>query len=795
MLFSSLLLALLPVVTTQDEPVPPPPVEEPAPEANQEPVKPAPAKPAPEVTQPAADPAPVPAEPTAATQANAEVEQALQPQAQPIQEPAVQEPPPAPEDPARRRLRAADFARVRQVTEIESAGDGSQAVIAVREVYGDPTDREDAHGYRTHLYLLRRGSDTFDQLTHGERGGSSPAISPDGRTLAFLRPGEGEDEERGAGTSQVWLMSTNQPGEARQLTHVEGGLGNPRWLPHGGALLLSRSREAGEIDGPSPYDVERPGRTTADIPEGTEPGFQDLARLRAWMTAGAEDGAPSVFHRVDFQAEQGLAGAPSVAQLVRIDASTGALHELSSGWRDAGNGVVSPDGRRVAFISNIQTDGQHPDRSRHSGLFLLELAGGAPRQLFADPTRTVDEVVWSDDGATLYACLSDTSEPTFALSKLVALSLESPSPRELLPDFDGDVFNLDYAGGVLTFRANVEGSVQLHGLDLESGVARGIVEPDGGVLAYSLGANGRILYALSEGANPCEVYRLEGGAEHPRLTDLHASWLADYELSLPTADWVERDGEPRVQYWRMPALGVAADAKVPVLLQTHGGPHVMWGPGSFTMWHELQFFAARGYHVVYANPRGSSGYGYDFRKGNYRDWGVGPAGDVLAALDASLSQLPGADPQQLFTTGGSYAGYLTAWIVSQDHRFKAAAAQRGVYDLATFFGEGNAWRLVEWSFGGMPWNAEVRALLDAQSPFTHVDKITTPLLILHANQDLRTGVTQSEMMYRALKALERPVEYVRYPEAGHDLSRAGDPVQRIDRLTRIAEFFVRFGGA
>ena len=143
-------------------------------------------------------------------------------------------------------------------------------------------------------------------------------------------------------------------------------------------------------------------------------------------------------------------------------------------------------------------------------------------------------------------------------------------------------------------------------------------------------------------------------------------------------------------------------------------------------------------------------------------------------------------------TGGSYAGYLTAWIVGHDHRFKAAVAQRGVYDLATFFGEGNAWRLVPSHFGGYPW--EAGSLLDYNSPQSYVDQIQTPLLIMHGDNDLRTGVIQSEVLYKSLKALERPVEYVRYPNAGHELSRSGDPKQRIDRLLRIYEFMERYVG-
>ncbi len=240
----------------------------------------------------------------------------------------------------------------------------------------------------------------------------------------------------------------------------------------------------------------------------------------------------------------------------------------------------------------------------------------------------------------------------------------------------------------------------------------------------------------------------------------------------------------------------------PVLLQMHGGPTAMWGPGEASMWHELQFFASRGWGVVYSNPRGSGGYGYRFQRANERDWGQGPMGDVLAAYDHALARAPWADTTKQLLTGGSYAGYLTAWIVGHTDRFDAAAAQRGVYDLPTFFGEGNAWRLVPNYFGGYPWSdstvsylggtARIRDVLARESPLTYVANIHTPLLIKHGDNDRRTGFVQSEMLFRSLAALGREVEYARYPGATHELSRAGDPKLRMDRLLRIYEFLARY---
>jgi dipeptidyl aminopeptidase/acylaminoacyl peptidase len=330
-------------------------------------------------------------------------------------------------------------------------------------------------------------------------------------------------------------------------------------------------------------------------------------------------------------------------------------------------------------------------------------------------------------------------------------------------------------------------------------------------------------YVITEITNPYELYanNAEFGRER-RLSSHNATWLGDKQISRPTTFTVTHD-TLEIQGWVMPPTTRSDTASYPLLVEMHGGPSAMWGPGEATMWHEFQLFAARGYGIVYSNPRGSGGYGRDFKAANFQDWGTGPAGDVLAAAEYA-ADLSWTDPTRQVLTGGSYAGYLTAWMVSQDHRFEAAVAQRGVYDLPVFFGEGRAWRLVPDHFGGYPWEGDVpppmhvsdslwtqidtvgsdttiadttdallpREALLRNSPITYVDQITTPLLIMHADEDLRTGVIQSEALYKSLKVLGRPVEYVRYPNAGHDLSRSGDPQQRIDRLLRIYEFMERF---
>ena len=241
----------------------------------------------------------------------------------------------------------------------------------------------------------------------------------------------------------------------------------------------------------------------------------------------------------------------------------------------------------------------------------------------------------------------------------------------------------------------------------------------------------------------------------------------------------------------MKPYGYEAGKKYPAILDIHGGPTAMWGPGESSMWHEFQYYASKGYVVVYGNPRGSGGYGAEFLKANLNDWGKGPTYDVLTYLDKAVA-LGFIDSSKLAVTGGSYAGYLVAWIISHDQRFKAACAQRGVYDLGTFFGEGNAWRLVPNYFGGYPWEAAAKPNIERESPINYVADIHTPFIIFHGENDLRTGVIQSEMLYKSLKVMGRTVEYVRHPGGTHELTRTGNNRQRIDQMLRTMEFIERF---
>ncbi len=410
------------------------------------------------------------------------------------------------------------------------------------------------------------------------------------------------------------------------------------------------------------------------------------------------------------------------------------------------------------------------------------------------PGYTVSSPCWSPDGERIAFTARDTTELSAAntLVGIVEPDREPGSGSLVWPTRALDLSTRQYRwspdGKSLYFTASVHGSIPIYRVRLQDGEIRQLVSGDRGAVSFDLRGD-RLAYVITEPANPSEVYLADaGGAGERRVSALNTRWLAGVYVQPHRSFYYPSFDGRRIQAWLIEPVGYEPGRKYPLAVEIHGGPHSMWGPGERTMWHEFQLLAANGYFVLYTNPRGSGGYGYDFKYAIQRAWGDGPMRDVLTAVD-SVVRRGLADEERMVVTGGSYAGYLTAYLLGHDHRFKAAVAQRGVYDLATFFGEGNAWRLVRYEFDTYPW--EDFETLRAQSPITYAHQIETPLLIMHADRDLRTGVSQSEMLYRTLKVLRKPVEYVRYPREGHDLSRTGEPRLRVDRLLRILEFFER----
>jgi dipeptidyl aminopeptidase/acylaminoacyl peptidase len=299
---------------------------------------------------------------------------------------------------------------------------------------------------------------------------------------------------------------------------------------------------------------------------------------------------------------------------------------------------------------------------------------------------------------------------------------------------------------------------------------------------------GGLVYVSGMIHQPSELYTSgPDGSGESQITSTNAELLAEVHVAEALDTQVTSPDGWDVQAWLLPPVTLEQEngKKHPLIVEIHGGPHAMYG---YDFFHEMQLMAARGFGVLFCNPRGSQGYGQHFNACTRASWGDADMPDVIASLDTALAQFDWIDTDRLGVTGGSYGGYLTNWIVSHDNRFKAAVTQRCVSSFHSFFGTSDIGvNFGEFEFGGVPW--QDADLLLRHSPISYVDNITTPLLIIHSENDLRCPIEQAEQMFIALKYLEREVAFVRIPEESHDLSRSGTPSRRRARLHHIIGWF------
>lgn len=694
---------------------------------------------------------------------------------------------------------ASDLLKITYTNQLSFSPDGKRVVATVsrKKTKEDASKGTTEYYYTQHLFLLDvTGSTQPVQLTYGDRRDSQPAWSPDGKTLAFVRA-EGD-------LSQVWILPLTG-GEAYAVTKAKYGASQPVWSPDGRSILYTSSIPLSVVEGELPWSYERPGRKQNDevnwktISESEKKNVVNspdgsIEEVRAWLAKNNSDKNPRVLTRLNLQGELGLETEEKFDHLFITDSKIGAeAKQITSGYQNFRGAKWSKDGRHV--ICSSARVSVSPDYSTSSSLWRIDIDSKNLTELLKVDGRPITNPEYSPDGMLISFIISTAEGFLVRQEDIGVVASASGEWVNLTKNFDRDVQSVNWSDDSkqVFFTAESEGDIPLYVLPVKGDATPKRISPENfGVINFNAKA-GKLVYALAEVNNPCEVYSRDIKSNNAaKLTSFNSSWLAGKKLSQLKEYWITRPDGVRVQYWIMEPIGRKEGVKYPTILNIHGGPTAMWGPAAYTMWHEFQLEAAWGYGIVFCNPRGSGGYGEKHKSGNIKDWGNGPAGDILASLDDAIKQAPWIDQNQLVVEGGSYAGYMVAWIIGHDNRFKAANAQRGVYDLTTFMGEGNAWRLVPDYFGGYPWNPETKKLLDSESPLTYVDKINTPLLIIHADQDLRTGVIQSEMLYKSLKILGKPVEYIRYPGEGHELTRSGNPGRMMDHLLRVIEFFERY---
>ena len=651
---------------------------------------------------------------------------------------------------------AADYHELVGVSDPQLCPDGER-VAFVRTV---PDDDESSEAT---VYVGSLGGGEPRQFTVSEGLDSEPRWSPDGSRLAFVST-RGADDDR----PQLWLLPTDG-GEAREVTRVAGGVSDLEWSPDGSQLVFTQRVTA--------KDREE-GRDLAVSPD-YEPGEPD----------------PRVIDRLVYRAhERYFDGRRSHVYVLDVEAALEGDAEDGAGLRRLTDGdadYVAPawgDDGTVYYATKAVEGDEHPDDSIHFDLYAHDLESDEAEP-FTRTTGWIASLEATEDGRVAYTW---TPEEGFTLRQTELRVYDRETGEETTPTAPLDrtvAAAVGFEWGPeeerLSFATPDTGSVVVWSVPGDASEEPRKIYGDGvTVEGFSVGENA-VAYVQSEWDHPGDVFvSTRGGNEATRLSRVNEGYLTDRAVSQPEEIWFESDGE-EIQGWVLTPPDFDGEETYPLVVEIHGGPHAQWTT-SGTMWHEFQTLAAAGYVVFWSNPRGSTGYGEAHAAAIERDWGDVTLTDVLAGADL-VCERAHVDEDEQYVTGGSFGGFMTAWTVGHTDRFRAAVSQRGVYDLTSFYGSSDAFKLVEGDFGTRPW--EEPEFLWERSPVAHVPNVTTPTLVIHADRDYRTPANTAELFYLGLKKYGVDTRLVRYPREGHELSRSGEPGHVVDRLERILRWF------
>jgi dipeptidyl aminopeptidase/acylaminoacyl peptidase len=687
------------------------------------------------------------------------------------------------------KIQVTDLVKIRQAVNLLVAPNKKSAVYCVKTTEPNAENKLE-YDYRSHLWL----TDFKDckQITFGQENESAFSWSPDSKQIAFLRNVKGK--------TQIHLMNLDG-GEAMQLTDFKYAISSVSFSPDGKNMIFSASLKLSEIYADSlinpnkiipTWSIEKPGfdnNNFLKLSKATANPDGNLEEIRAYLTKNEFDKKAKVINRLDFQGESTTEPELSFTQTFIVKTDNGkSIETIGNPFITIQNIVWAGSGTGFYFVRKLNLT-KHPDREQDTGIFYFDLKTKLEKLIIGKPGFQYNGISLSKNEKYLSLKISPSIGVNFG--ELAIFDLTNNQERKI--DFDRSAGTVKWAENSqkFYFSAQSNGAQPMFSYDISKNKISQLSDNESGILEFDLTENG-FVHAKTSIDNPNEVYISDIELKTNKAISNINDWVKQKQISKPIKGSFKNEKGLEIEYWIVKPTDFDKTKKYPLLLNMHGGPTAMWGPGEFSMWHEFQYMAAQGYGIVYANPRGSGGYGLKFQQANFKDWGTGPASDVLKACSIAAAE-SWVDTSKMVITGGSYAGYLTAWIVGHDNRFKAAFAQRGVYDLTTFMGEGNAWRLTP-NYFGLPWVAKDFETLKYESPYSYVDKIKTPLLIKHGENDLRTGIIQSEMLYKSMKYLGKDVEYVRMPGGTHELSRSGNVRQRIDRMLRIYEFFERYVG-